>query len=601
MVSCPGSSGQAIATGAFLFMGYIMLRTILALLLLTSTAHAQFRPFGGMFSVGMQQSQQCGPLGCPPSQPSYSYDQYQPQMVGRQQTNPYQQELDRKTVEANRYSPTGAVALSPLYQPQKASDPNTPTGWGTYKANKKVPVERYGKTLADIEAHIDHSPNGGPGGMPHDYRHHVRGTWAHEATHGINNDIRQHLGKDLYAFYVLEDRVFIARQPRVTIQQVGQLVPQEFRGGIFGLYFVNSLKEWNTTPLYLLDEWVAYTHGAACGRETIELGIERDNSIISGEMRYLAEYNAYATALLLAIEKYDPSYSDKQKLEEFVAWNMERTLDILNTRNMGMTAQPANYVDSLTNFAACYVSGGSQTLCNRKQGRLCWFPGKAAYCWIRKHHQAAKKVRQERRQPPAAKPQPYAGTINVLPGTDWLPNTTPPDTPNKPPTTAPVFEPDLPLVDLPKPTEPAEVVTDEPPPSSSEKEDGPQGSSPNDVTKVLDELGTISNKIEELGDKVTKLEERKPVPGPPGLPGKDGSNGKDGQKGRDGLDGQDGMPGTPGSDGLPGKDGTVIASDTEGKDHQTDSPATPTEAKLTKALKGRLVITATAKAKEPRQ
>lgn len=66
---------------------------------------------------------------------------------------------------------------------------------------------------------------------------------------------------------------------------------------------------------------------------------------------------------------------------------------------------------------------------------------------------------------------------------------------------------------------------------------------------------------EALLSRLTALEAREPVQGPPGEPGPQGPAGPagaDGAPGRDGIPGRDGLPGvpgTPGEKGLDGKDG----------------------------------------------
>jgi len=63
--------------------------------------------------------------------------------------------------------------------------------------------------------------------------------------------------------------------------------------------------------------------------------------------------------------------------------------------------------------------------------------------------------------------------------------------------------------------------------------------------------------------RLTSIEARPLVPGPPGIPGRDGLNGKDGVDGQTGRDGASGLNGKDGADGQTGRDG---ASGLNGKD-----------------------------------
>src|SRR5690554_1546788 len=71
---------------------------------------------------------------------------------------------------------------------------------------------------------------------------------------------------------------------------------------------------------------------------------------------------------------------------------------------------------------------------------------------------------------------------------------------------------------------------------------------------LLKRIGELETRLSESAayeGRIKALEERAPVPGPPG---KDGSDGKDGAPGLDGKDGNDGRDGVDGKEGPPGKD-----------------------------------------------
>lgn len=143
-------------------------------------------------------------------------------------------------------------------------------------------------------------------------------TEAHENTHQIHAEMRNRLVGEGYAFYILEDRAITFRPPKVTLRDVAKRVAK--KGPVFGLYVVDSQKWWNTQPLYVLDEAVAYVNGAIVGEQYggVEWEYEADRA---------RELTVYAWALIKAIEELDPDYPDLEKLVAFVNFNVARLPD----------------------------------------------------------------------------------------------------------------------------------------------------------------------------------------------------------------------------------------------------------------------------------
>ncbi len=104
-------------------------------------------------------------------------------------------------------------------------------------------------------------------------------TEAHEDTHQINSEIAngggRHRDKNV-GLYCLENLAFVLNEPHpLTIQQVAGKIPQDFRGGVLGLYdlyCVQQARSWGDRPFYLFDEWVAYTNGSIVALEMSEAG-----------------------------------------------------------------------------------------------------------------------------------------------------------------------------------------------------------------------------------------------------------------------------------------------------------------------------------------
>lgn len=169
-----------------------------------------------------------------------------------------------------------------------------------------------GTILGDIDSHM-------PAG--HVYRDSSKMTWAHETTHGINSNIRNKNvnASKVNGFYCLEDRACVIIEPKTTIRAVAPLVPSVLRGPSYNLYMVQQAGGWNERPLYIFDEWIAYTNGSLCGREMK----------VSGwyyELLQAHNFNVYAICLAMEVKKSCPDYDDKQ-MKAFMMWNIERTFE----------------------------------------------------------------------------------------------------------------------------------------------------------------------------------------------------------------------------------------------------------------------------------
>lgn len=227
---------------------------------------------------------------------------------------------------------------SPYQQPQRPEPVQPPAPEPEPPAPTPLPefihcapiqsVNNLGKVLSDIESHM-------PAG--HIYRDSDKITWGHETTHGIHSRVRnKHQRHDrgrINAFYVLEDRAVIIQEPKTTISEAARLVPRSLRGGVFDLYMVRQRRDWNDTPLYVFDEWVAYGNGAAV---RADLNIQsRDETVL-----YMLEFNNYAIAVAMAARTND------QQFKRFLMWNLERSMHIYQTnRNIGDNSRSSSYLE----------------------------------------------------------------------------------------------------------------------------------------------------------------------------------------------------------------------------------------------------------------
>lgn len=203
-----------------------------------------------------------------------------------------------------------------------------------------------GKVLGDIESHM-------PAG--HIYKDNDKITWGHETTHGINSNIRNRNQKwevryksrflwfsekylvkaaeRVNGFYCLEDRAAVIVEPPTTIRAAAAKVPQSLRGGVYNLYMVQQAGSWNDTPLYIFDEWVAYTNGSEVRKD---LGIQTRAETVT----YMMEFNVYAMSLAMVV-KEKGGYDDTQ-FKAFLMWNIERSVRIYNNE-----AEATTYLNKL--------------------------------------------------------------------------------------------------------------------------------------------------------------------------------------------------------------------------------------------------------------
>lgn len=199
-----------------------------------------------------------------------------------------------------------------------ASSLQEPTvNWTNYPAQKSARSDRLGAVLTDIEEHL-------PASYGSQYQDRDPITHAHETTHGINSELRR-LQPGKQGFYCLEGKAAYFKGPRLWLSQIAPLVPVQHRLMLYRGYLVGAAREWNDTPTYILDEWVAYINGAACGIDRERAGLrhrERAGTIYSP-----VEFIPYVLALCQAIEQGDAAYlqtTDGIQFKAFVAYEMRR-------------------------------------------------------------------------------------------------------------------------------------------------------------------------------------------------------------------------------------------------------------------------------------
>lgn len=180
--------------------------------------------------------------------------------------------------------------------------------WKTYEPVSSPTVQN--KFLRDMQAHLS----------PKDFRYYCGfndiTTNVHEGTHGVQAYIRiKEGGGRVNAFYVFDSRYITFQEPRVTKSAVAEYIPEEFKDHTLYRMYITGQKAWDDTPLYIFDEWTAYTNGAVLGKS-------------NSEIEYALIFAFFAMSLIECVEEQDPSYNPREVLLPYVEWNVQRCFDI---------------------------------------------------------------------------------------------------------------------------------------------------------------------------------------------------------------------------------------------------------------------------------
>jgi hypothetical protein len=142
----------------------------------------------------------------------------------------------------------------------------------------------------------------------------IRSTNAHETTHTINSTLRGTL-RGVYpykvnAFFVGSGNYVALREPNIALRDVGNYIPSVLRGRRFNLYFVQQLRYWDDSPLYVLDEFVSYINGGKVCVDDLENN--RYNQGNTDGVSGCLEFAIYSVGLIKCIEARDPGYFERE-------------------------------------------------------------------------------------------------------------------------------------------------------------------------------------------------------------------------------------------------------------------------------------------------
>ena len=187
----------------------------------------------------------------------------------------------------------------------------------TYPEQRSVKDQGFGPVINDLETH---ARKGHPMRNESD-----PGNWVHELTHQVNSDIRCATKANDNAFYVMDGNYFILVEPKVTLRQVATLVPKSERGMFYKTYLVEQQRWWNNEPLYVLDEATAFSNSI--------LYHAMSGTKDATRVQAVQEFKVYVQALVKAVKKHDPKYTQLAELEEFVVWCDKRASTLLGLYN----------------------------------------------------------------------------------------------------------------------------------------------------------------------------------------------------------------------------------------------------------------------------
>jgi len=215
-----------------------------------------------------------------------------------------------------------AAPPPPDAAPPPQDEPGSNVDWLAYPEQQSISDGSWGTVLTDIARHL-------PSEYGNIYWDSDKVTHGHETSHGIHAHLRNNFnntGQQANAFYALGNKAAIVVEPDIWKHDVAQYVPSSLRGPRFDLYITGS-SAWDDTPLYVWDEWVAYTNGGEVGVNLVNSGMWsygwRD--AVMGQL----EFTVYALALGMAVRDLDPTYFENNtQFKEFMAYNMKRAMDI---------------------------------------------------------------------------------------------------------------------------------------------------------------------------------------------------------------------------------------------------------------------------------
>jgi len=164
--------------------------------------------------------------------------------------------------------------------------------WGTYKLKD----DKNTNLLEDVLAHCEN---------PKNFYDADKVTWAHEASHGVNNQLRNKYKSP--CFYVLGSRYFKMPESNITLKILANNIPKHLKYENYNLYVIASAAHYNNQPSYIVDELTCYMNGLCVADELKQT--KRIDDCFNRSLEMLG----YIIILKLSSEK-------NNNLNEYIEW-----------------------------------------------------------------------------------------------------------------------------------------------------------------------------------------------------------------------------------------------------------------------------------------
>lgn len=137
----------------------------------------------------------------------------------------------------------------------------------------------------------------------------------------ILHNVKYPIFGSINGFYVGDDKAVVIPEPAMRKRDTTSFIPGALRGMRYGTY-VTGQQEWDSAPLYLYDEGVAYINEAWAQYELIKANeVDHKDRIIDGHVEFIT----YLVAVMMAADQKRILSSD---LVEFSRWLLDRACSI---------------------------------------------------------------------------------------------------------------------------------------------------------------------------------------------------------------------------------------------------------------------------------
>jgi len=137
-------------------------------------------------------------------------------------------------------------------------------------------------------------------------------TEVHETLHGI---CKRESNK--YGIYCMDDKMVWVEDLNTTLNTVANNVPKSLRGRTYNLYLRQQQQYFNSEPIYIFDEWIAYAGGTACAIDMTESQgwtQQRWDTVL-----FMREFDVYALTLAMTVKPED------EQFKNMLGWQLERS------------------------------------------------------------------------------------------------------------------------------------------------------------------------------------------------------------------------------------------------------------------------------------